>query len=155
MKNNLFSRSAGFIAATIVLVGLVFLFSQQSPELEDISLSQLSSRAEDGEIELVEQQGNELIITVEGKEEPSLKSRKDPSSSLEEQGIDTSKFGDYDIQEESSSLLQVIGVAAPFISVLLIIGFFWYMMSKAQGQGNQAMSFGKSKAQFTEATKRK
>lgn len=153
MKNKL-SRTGGFIVTVLLLVGLVFLLGQQTPKLEEISLSELSSRAVEGEIKKVEQRGNELIVTLDGKKEPTLKSRKDPSSSLKEQGVDTTKF-EYDVQPESSSFVTILGVAAPFISVLLIIGFFWFMMRQAQGQGNQAMNFGKSRARVYGADKKK
>lgn len=153
MKNKV-SRTAGFIVATIALVGIVFLFSQQAPRLEEISLTELSDRANDGEIKKVEQRGNELEITVKGKEEPTLKSRKEANTSLVDQGVDIKKFN-YDVQPESSSFITVLGVAAPFISVLLIIGFFWFMMRQAQGQGNQAMNFGKSKARVYGSDKKK
>ena len=153
MKNNV-SRTAGFVIATIALVGVVFLFSQQTPKLEEISLSELSDRASDGEIKTVVQKGNALEITVEGKDEATLKSLKESNVSLKELGVDTKKFN-YKVAPESSSFVTVLGVAAPFISVFIIIGFFWFMMRQAQGQGNQAMNFGKSKARVYGNDKKK
>ena len=154
MKNSKTSRTAGFVIATLALIGLVFLVGQQSPNLEDISITDLASRAEDGEISEVVQRGNELEITTDGKDEPTLKSRKEPNVSLKELGVDTDQFN-YVVEPESSSFVSVLGIAAPFISVLIIIGFFYFMMRQAQGQGNQAMSFGKSKARVYGSDKKK
>src|SRR5690606_23162878 len=42
----------------------------------------------------------------------------------------------------------VWGVAQLLVPGILILGFFFFMMRQAQGQNNQAMSFGKSKARI-------
>jgi cell division protease FtsH len=153
MKNKS-SRATGFLIATIALVGLVFLVGQQKPDLKDISISELSNRAKDGEISSVVQRGDVLEITTDGKDKPTLKSRKEPNVSLKELGVNTEKFT-YSVEPESTSFATGISIAAPFISVFVIIGFFYFMMKNAQGQGNQAMSFGKSKARVYGTDKKK
>ncbi|QYK54636.1 MAG: ATP-dependent zinc metalloprotease FtsH [Fimbriimonadaceae bacterium] len=43
--------------------------------------------------------------------------------------------------------LQVLGVLASFLPLLIIVALIWYFMSRqAQASGNQAMSFGRSRA---------
>jgi cell division protease FtsH len=50
---------------------------------------------------------------------------------------------------ESSQTLSVVGsIVLSLLPVLLIGGFFFYMMRQAQGTNNQALSFGKSRARM-------
>src|SRR5581483_482849 len=51
--------------------------------------------------------------------------------------------------EEQSATFSVIGsILLSLLPVLLIGGFFFYMMRRAQGTNNQALSFGKSRARM-------
>ncbi|HLQ05183.1 MAG TPA: ATP-dependent zinc metalloprotease FtsH, partial [Verrucomicrobiae bacterium] len=51
--------------------------------------------------------------------------------------------------EEPSATFSVIGsILLSLLPVLLIGGFFFYMMRQAQGTNNQALSFGKSRARM-------
>jgi cell division protease FtsH len=51
--------------------------------------------------------------------------------------------------EENSQTLSVVGsIVLSLLPVLLIGGFFFYMMRQAQGTNNQALSFGKSRARM-------
>src|SRR5207248_9742110 len=53
------------------------------------------------------------------------------------------KFG-----ENNNSLSIVGSIVLSLLPVLLIGGFFFYMMRQAQGTNNQALSFGKSRARM-------
>src|SRR2546428_6248559 len=52
------------------------------------------------------------------------------------------------IQENSQTLSVVGSIVLSLLPVLLIGGFFFYMMRQAQGTNNQALSFGKSRARM-------
>src|SRR5204863_5587556 len=51
-------------------------------------------------------------------------------------------------QQESTTLSIVGSIVLSLLPVLLIGGFFFYMMRQAQGTNNQALSFGKSRARM-------
>src|SRR5881398_2663138 len=51
-------------------------------------------------------------------------------------------------QENNNSLSIVGSIVLSLLPVLLIGGFFFYMMRQAQGTNNQALSFGKSRARM-------
>ena len=53
-----------------------------------------------------------------------------------------------DYQEPSATFSVVGSVLLSLLPVLLIAGFFFYMMRQAQGTNNQALSFGKSRARM-------
>lgn len=148
------AKNIGFAVIIIALVVLFMALSSGNDNLEEVPLSQVISQANNGEIDKITERGNELEITPRGEEDATQKSRKSEGS-LVEQGLDTSRV-EYDIQPQDNTAGIVTNVLFGFLPVLLIIGFFMYMMKQAQGQGNQAMGFGKSKAKlFGEDTKDK
>lgn len=145
-NNNM--RNAGFVVL-VLLFGLIIygLVGGPTPQLEDVALSEVRTSANKGEVELIELEGNDLKVTYVGDEEPTKKSVKEPDSSLSEQGFDVSRF-DLSVTEPKDGSSVWFNLLLTFLPVAIIIGFFLYMMKQAQGQGNQAMGFGKSKAKL-------
>jgi cell division protease FtsH len=141
-------KNAGFIAL-IVLFGLFFYsYTQQAkPKLEKKPLSQVVHEANDGQYQKIEVSGDTLKITRKGEDKASIESRKDPQVGLKEEGVDTSKTQvTYEPESNAGSTWTTIGInllPVVFISVILFI-----MLRSAQGQGNQALSFGKSRARL-------
>lgn len=133
----------------ILVFGVLIAVAVVSPHenLKEVSLSNVIERANKGEITKIEIQGNDLKITPEGSDKPTEKSTKDGASSIEEQGL---KVGVTEVQyvKESATGGILWNLAIIIIPVLLIAGFFMFMMRQAQGQNNQALGFGKSKAKL-------
>jgi cell division protease FtsH len=140
---------------TIIFVVLLAFFgvigyasyATPSEELESVALSEVISRANSGEIEKIEIAGNVIKVTNKGDEEPTQESRKEAGSSIYEQGLENRDV-QVTIKEEDNSN-EIWGNLAISLLPVFIIGLllFW-MMRSAQGQGNQAMSFGRSKARL-------
>lgn len=135
----------------VALIGLFALvgFTSYSPtdELEQVAFSDVITRANEGEIAKIEIAGNDLEITKKGEDEPTQRSMKEPGSSIYEQGLEN-RGVEVTIEKEDTSgqVWQNVGFTlAPVILIGLLL--FW-MMRSAQGQGNQAMSFGRSKARL-------
>lgn len=160
MKNNAFKppkkpnsnrkgfRTFGFIAL-ITLFALVILASYNQPSsLKEIPFSEVVSKANEGQLSeiVVSGNGNEMTITEKGKKDPTLKSFKDPSASLKDEGVNTSKVTvEYEKASQSSLWSNLLLSLLP---VILIGALLIFMMRSAQGQGNQALSFGKSRARL-------
>jgi cell division protease FtsH len=151
-KNQRNLKNAGFIAIVLLTVLLVLSLTRGSTELSNVPISDVVNRINKGEIAKIEQQGANLTITPQGQEEPTETSRVPQDANLVDLGADLTRV-EYESQEESNSGALWGQFAFAFIPVLLIIGFFIYMMRQAQGQGNQAMGFGKSKARLFGASK--
>src|SRR3989344_2575414 len=77
----------------------------------------------------------------------SIKSRKDPSSSIYEQGL-TNKDVEIEVKPESNASSTWTNIGISLLPVLIIGALLFFMLRSAQGQGNQAMSFGKSRARL-------
>lgn len=140
-------KSAGFIAliTLFVLIGFASLGGSSTEKLKEVPYSQVIKDANDGKIKKIEQKGSALTITKSNEDKPSEKSRKDGVASLYQDGLELGKT-EVKVDKEDSNILG--NLAFTLLPVLLIGLLLFWMMRSAQGQGNQAMSFGKSKAKL-------
>lgn len=134
----------------ILVIGVLAAIAITSPHdnLKQVALSSVIQRANAGEIAKIEVQGNELKITPEGSDAPTEKSTKDAASSLQEQGLKSDAKVELLITQPSNTGDILWNLAIIIIPVILIAAFFMFMMRQAQGQNNQALGFGKSKAKL-------
>lgn len=140
-------RSFGFVAL-IVLIGLiVFAAYQQPSNLKEVSFNDVVNRANRGEVKSITITGDELTIVKKGEDQPSEESRKETGSTIYEQGL-TNRDVEIINKPVSNNGNTWLNVGISVVPVLLIAGFLFFMLRSAQGQGNQAMSFGKSKARL-------
>ena len=141
---------AFLIVGTLAVVAI--LNPQQN--LEEVSISSVIERANKGEISKIEVQGNDVTVTPKGEDEPKERSVKEGGSSLYEQGLEQGKT-ELSVAPPSTTGDTLWNLAIILVPVLIIVGFFMFMMRQAQGQNNQAMSFGKSKAKLYGLDKKK
>jgi cell division protease FtsH len=145
--NNRNMKNAGFVALIILFGLIIFAAANQPSNLKTISSSQAIADTNAGKYSKIVVNSNELDITPKGESHATLKSYVDSQSSLKEQGFNTSKVA-VSYKPASSSGSTWLGVAESVVPVLLIAGLLYFMLRSAQGQGNQALSFGKSKARL-------
>ena len=140
-------KNIGFITL-LVLLGLVVASSFGQPStLKTVPFSDVIRGANAGQIQQITIQGNELQITKKGESKATEKSRKEPGSSIYEQGL-SNRDVQVEVKQESNTSSIWLTLASAIVPVLLISFVIIFMMRSAQGQGNQAMSFGKSKARL-------
>src|SRR3989344_4880297 len=144
-KRNNF-KNAGFVALLILFGLVVFAAFNQPSTLKDVPFSQIVNRANDGQIKRIVITGNELEITPKGQTKATEKSRKETGSSVYEQGLEQGKVELVNKEEKTSDLWVMLGVnILPVVIIALILVM---MFRSAQGQGSQALSFGKSRARL-------
>ncbi|MHB8136207.1 MAG: ATP-dependent zinc metalloprotease FtsH [Anaerolineaceae bacterium] len=129
-----------------ILVGMAFLSPKDN--LNQVSISDVIKRANAGEITKIVIQGNNVTVTPKGEEKATEKSIKQADSSIQDQGLNTDAPVDVEIVPPSTTGDTIWSLATIIIPVVLIAAFFMFMMRQAQGQNNQAMGFGKSKAKL-------
>jgi cell division protease FtsH len=134
----------------ILVIGVLAAIAIATPHdnLKSVPLSQVIQQANDGQIKKIEVQGNDLKITPSDSDVATQKSTKDSSSSLQEQGLKTDAKVELVITQPSDTGNVLWNLAIIIIPVVLIAAFFMFMMRQAQGQNNQALGFGKSKAKL-------
>lgn len=134
----------------VLVFGILAVAAIVSPreDLKEVSISDVIRRANEGEISKILIQGNEVKVTPKNSDVPTEKSTKEASSSIQEQGLNRDAPVEVQIAEPSATGETLWNLAIIIIPVLLIAAFFMFMMRQAQGQNNQAMGFGKSKAKL-------
>jgi cell division protease FtsH len=141
-------KNAGFIAL-IVLFGLIIYAALNQPStLKTVPFSQVVSEANSGKIQQIVVKGNELTVTPKGQTKATEKSNKEDGSSIYQQGLQQGKVVLTNEPTSSSSSTLVSLLLGTLLPVVLIGGLLIFMFRSAQGQGNQAMSFGKSRARL-------
>ncbi|MEO6109672.1 MAG: ATP-dependent zinc metalloprotease FtsH [Candidatus Saccharimonadales bacterium] len=146
-KPNTIIRLTLFWAILVFGVLIAIAVATPHDNLKEVSLSSVIERANAGDISKIEVQGDDLKITPKGSDKATEKSTKDSTSSITEQGV---KQGvtEISVVPVSSTGSVLWNLAIIIIPVLLIAAFFMFMMRQAQGQNNQALGFGKSKAKL-------
>lgn len=134
----------------ILVFGILAVVAITSPRenLKEVAISSVISRANDGELNKIEIQGNDVKVTPKGQSVPTERSVKEAGSSIQEQGLNKNAKVEVKIDQPSTTGDTLWNLAIIVVPVILIAGFFMFMMRQAQGQNNQAMGFGKSKAKL-------
>ena len=147
-SNNSWLRKSLFFAliAFFVLSFIAILFPQQN--LKEVNFSDVIRRANNGEISKLEIQGNDIYVTPKGQTEPTEKSYKEGGSSIYEQGLKQDAKAEVAVKAPSGTEGAIWNVLSLVLPALLIGGLIFFMFRQAQGQSNQAMGFGKSKARL-------
>ncbi|OYW43093.1 cell division protein FtsH, partial [Candidatus Saccharibacteria bacterium 32-45-3] len=150
-------RTVLFIALLAFIAITTYGLLNPGSDLKDVSFSDVVKRANEGKIAKIEIQGDELTVTpndAPDKNQPTEKSFKESGSSIYEQGLNKDAKVEVSVKppSDNSFLWNSLGILIP---VLLFGGFMIFVMRQAQGQNNQAMGFGKSKAKLYGTDKKK
>jgi cell division protease FtsH len=132
----------------LVLVGLVIVAaSNQSTSLKEIPLTQAVQNANAGDYSKITVSGNEIDIIKRGDTAATLKAFTEPNATLKDEGLDYTKVAIV-AKDASSNYATWLTIAGTVVPMLFIGGLLYFMLRSAQGQGNQALSFGKSRARL-------
>ncbi|MEO7364112.1 MAG: ATP-dependent zinc metalloprotease FtsH [Candidatus Saccharimonadales bacterium] len=146
-KNQRTMKNAGFIAILVLLTLVIFAANSQPTNLKKIDITQAITDANAGKYDKFAVKGNQILITKKGDKTASLKTNKDPNGSLKDEGLKEGKV-EVSYAEQNDGGSAWLTIATTIGPVILIGAILYFMLRSAQGQGNQAMSFGKSKARL-------
>lgn len=141
-------KNIGFIAiiALCLLIGISAL--NQPTTLKEIPISQAVQEANSGKYTEIQVHGQQLTITKKGDKAATLKSTMEDGATTTDEGIKKDKVKIV-AKPSTSTTSSIIGFGlSTIVPVLLIGALLVWMMRSAQGQGNQALSFGKSRARL-------
>lgn len=141
-------KNAAFFILLILCALLLFAVGHQPSNVRKIPITQAVQEANAGKYDkIVVTNGNELDIYKKGDKNVSVRSYLPPNSSLKDEGFNYKKV-EVDATPESSGSQTWITLISSFLPVIIIAGVLYFMLRSAQGQGNQALSFGKSRARL-------
>ena len=143
-------KNAGFIAL-IILFGLIIISAQgQKSAVAPTPITEIIQQANEGQFEKLVVTDGKIQAYKQGddqKKPAPVQSRTNLNTSLKEEGLDYSKVKvEYEEGSAAGSVWLTLGSA--LLPVIIICAVLFFIMRSAQGQGNQAMSFGKSKAKL-------
>ena len=131
------------VIAVVVVIGLLTLANYNEKKPTQVPLSQLIEQTSAGQVEKIEVVGDQLNVTLKSGEKET--SYKEDSASLKDYGLDYSKVI-VEVKNPDDGSSRWFDIILGILPIVIIIGFFYFIMRQAQGSNNQAMSFGKSKA---------
>ena len=148
-------NSVLYIVVAMMLVAflVVSLTRNNQGSVAAMDIGEVAKLARAGQVDRITVNGQDL--TVETDDGKTYKSRKEDRGSvveaLQDLGVPASAFGagtdQIVIQVKVPSIwTNITPLLFSVVPVLLMAGFFIFLMRQAQGAGNQAFSFGKSKA---------
>ncbi len=149
IRNTLF-----WVILTLFVLTLIGLASPRDT-LKSVPFSDVITRANEGKIKKIQIEGNDIKVTPDGKKEATEKSYKETGSSIYEQGLSHEADVVVEVKEPSNTSSTIWNIASLLLPILLIGGLFWFMFRQAQGQSNQALGFGRSKAKLYGSDKEK
>lgn len=152
MAENKWLRN-GFVWAILIVavIALWFMFSGGRGDAPSVQLGQVAQAIRDGRVDRLSMAENSNEVTVHFRSSDETQSVRLPSNvdiydALARYGV-TPEMVEIDIRA-SSSWGAWLGGMTLLIPILFLVGIVVFMMRQAQGNNNQAMSFGKSKARL-------
>ncbi|HET7700090.1 MAG TPA: ATP-dependent zinc metalloprotease FtsH [Candidatus Limnocylindria bacterium] len=156
LDNRIFKN--GILTLLLVVMGLALLFAyrSQSPAVQIVPITEAIQDVQANKVKSVTVVGNKA--TLEFTDGTTKKLTNLPEGSRGDDSL-TRAIDAYNAAnptrqvlqkyDEQSATFSVLGsILLSLLPVLLIGGFFFYMMRQAQGTNNQALSFGKSRARM-------
>ncbi|HET8567573.1 MAG TPA: ATP-dependent zinc metalloprotease FtsH, partial [Candidatus Limnocylindria bacterium] len=135
-------------------VALLFAYRTQSPATTTVGLSEAKSRIQAGQVSRVTLSGATATLELSDGSKTKLQTNlPDRDESLikaidDYNAANPTRRVEYGVEPPNTSLGFIGSILLSLLPVLLIGGFFIYMMRQAQGTNNQALSFGKSRARM-------
>ncbi|MBI3522137.1 MAG: ATP-dependent zinc metalloprotease FtsH [Chloroflexi bacterium] len=144
----------GILTLLLVVMGvaLMYAYRAQAPASASVPVSQAIQEIQAGQVRKVSLAGNKATLelndntkqltTVPDKDDIFQKAIGDYNTANPTRGVQ------FTVEEPNQSFGIIGSVLLSLLPVVLIGGFFIYMMRQAQGTNNQALSFGKSRARM-------
>jgi cell division protease FtsH len=136
-----------------IIVMVVYQFQQQATTQESLTINELASEIQNGDVKRVIEDDNRLRVTYADGTERESQKESDATliQQLKELGVTTAALSPESIKIEVKPPSAWLGIATAlgyFIPFILLAGVFWFVFRQAQGSNNAAMSFGKSRARM-------
>ena len=148
---NLMRWAIYFVLAVLVAIFLYNQLALRQPQPDVISLQELATEIKDGKIARITIDGNTLEVERADATEATAYKESDTSlvNSLGNLGVSPEMLSQVQVEVASpSGLFNWLGILSWILPLILISAFFLIIFRQAQSSGNQAMSFGKSKARM-------
>ncbi len=129
----------------------VMLNRSNSNELSEVPIATVAQQVRAGEVASIVVDANDLLITRRNGQQ--VESRKEPETGLVEAlgslGVTPEQMQRVDVTVATPDFWESwSGILFALLPIALLALFFFFILRQAQGAGNQAFSFGKSRARM-------
>jgi cell division protease FtsH len=129
----------------------VMLNRSNSNELSEVPIATVAQQVRAGEVASIVVDANDLLITRRNGQQ--VESRKEPETGLVETlgslGVTPEQMQRVDVTVATPDFWESwSGILFALLPIALLALFFFFILRQAQGAGNQAFSFGKSRARM-------
>ena len=145
------SRTSGIWSWIFILLflGLIYwAFTTPVSSPQTLPISQVLTLIDEGKVERIEVTGNTLEVTLKSGE--TTTSQKEPGSSflevLAQSGVDPAKVSAGIAVKDGFPWLDIL--LGSILPVALLVFFFFFFFRRAQGNAQDILSFGRSRAQL-------
>lgn len=148
-----FQTNFVYLLIFIAILAMVFLNFDQTTDQGVLSINELASKIQTGEVQKISEDEDSLTIIT--KDEQEFTSTKESGSTLIEQLL---QYGVTDEDLQSSNVTIEIKQPGAWVNLLSIVSYllpfliigasFFFIFRQAQGSNNSAMAFGKSRARM-------
>ncbi|RLT35713.1 MAG: ATP-dependent metallopeptidase FtsH/Yme1/Tma family protein [Chloroflexi bacterium] len=145
----------GLIYFLLIVALGAFLYTvfgnRSSTEAKAVSIAEVADRVRNGQVSEIKVHNDDIFVTE--KTEGELRSRKETGVSFVEMlhnlNVTNEQIAAINlVVQEPSGWETYGGILFGLLPILLIAVFFVFILRQAQGAGNQAFSFGKSRARM-------
>ncbi len=145
-----------YLILAFAVIAALWSYNSTLPQQNEVSISQLAQQIRENQVSdiLVDGSGRQITINYNDQRQ-SAQSQISGVSSLEDllgsYGVTQADYQDgkpaikYQRPSQVGGWLNVIGI---FLPAILIVAFIYFIFRQAQGNNNQAVSFGKSRARM-------
>ena len=141
-------KNLGFAVIVALFVGVFLLSFNKPAELAQKPYNDVMNRANRGEISKLVVSGEKIEVTLNDQDKASEVTRGEAGSSIYGPGGLTNRDVSVEFKEASSSGATITALLINLLPVIIIVGVLIFLLRSAQGQGNQALGFGKSSARL-------
>jgi cell division protease FtsH len=153
VNGNRFIRSFIITLVIVIVLAILFNFNLQQPAAE-LPINQLAAAIKAGEVSTLNVTDSGREITIEYKDgraatQTFLSGVSSVEEILAEYGVSNENYQNLDITyERPSQWSNFLTLASIFLPLILVFGFIYFIFRQSQGNNNQAMAFGKSRARM-------
>ncbi len=143
-RRNRNFRTILLLILAVVFAVVIFQSLNQEPAGEKIAYSTFKQQVNDGRVASVTRSGSTLKGTYESGDEFTTQAWPNDEQLIELLEANNVEY-DVEPQQDYSMIWTALFWVGP---LLLLIGFWYFMFRRMQGEGNSALSFGKSQAKL-------
>ncbi len=152
MKSNWKRNSIIYIVVFITAVILFSLLRPGTPQPQEVSLSQIITMSQQGQLKSIEFDTSSLLVTANDGSQLTTQIGTLNLKDLKDLGLDTDKLsGGYDFK--TSGGIDWGSLLLTFLPIIFFSALLFFLFRQARGANNQAMSFGRSRARLFPANR--